>query len=157
ECQPSAVELMDEILLDLARTSRDYARHLASFVRGTPGGLLQVEFFGDTPAAVAADLDRLGRHLRPHHALGFGFTRALTPADQRAVLQVRKASMPLLQSMSPDRKPETFVEDSAVAPEKLGAYIRRFRQIYADHGTQVAMYGHASVGLLHARPLLNLK
>jgi FAD/FMN-containing dehydrogenase/Fe-S oxidoreductase len=157
ECRPSAVELMDEILLDLARTSRDYAKHLTSFVRGTPGGLLQVEFFGDTPAAVAADLGRLERHLRQHHELDFDFTRAITPAEQRAVLAVRKASMPLLQSMSPDRKPETFVEDSAVAPEKLGAYIRRFRQICADNGVAVAMYGHASVGLLHARPLLNLK
>ena len=34
--------------------------------------------------------------------------------------------MPLLQGMSPDRKPETFVEDSAVAPERLGEYIRQF-------------------------------
>ncbi|HET9221316.1 MAG TPA: FAD-linked oxidase C-terminal domain-containing protein, partial [Roseiflexaceae bacterium] len=62
-----------------------------------------------------------------------------------------------LQSISPDRKPETFVEDSAVPPEKLREYVRRFRQVCADRGVEVAMYGHASVGLVHARPLLNLK
>src|SRR5262245_61200164 len=157
ECRPSAVELMDEILLDLTRKSRDYARYLSSFVRDTPGGLLQVEFFGDSAEAVQADLDRLEQHLRHEHELDFEFTRAISPEQQNAVLQVRKASMPLLQSISPDRKPETFVEDSAVPPEKLRDYVRRFRQICADRGVEVAMYGHASVGLVHARPLLNLK
>jgi FAD/FMN-containing dehydrogenase/Fe-S oxidoreductase len=157
ECQPAAVELMDEILLDLTRSSRDYARYLAQFVQGTPGGLLQVEFFGDTAEAVQADLDRLEHHLRHNHEIDFDFTRAITPEQQRAVLQVRKASMPLLQSISPDRKPETVIEDSAVEPAKLSAYVRRIRQICAAHDTQVAIYGHASVGLIHARPLLNLK
>ncbi|HEU5098528.1 MAG TPA: FAD-linked oxidase C-terminal domain-containing protein, partial [Roseiflexaceae bacterium] len=83
--------------------------------------------------------------------------RALTPAQKNPILQVRKASMPLLQSLSPDRKPETFVEDSAVAPEKLGDYIRQFRAIVHAHDVQVSFYGHASVGLMHARPLINLK
>jgi FAD/FMN-containing dehydrogenase/Fe-S oxidoreductase len=157
ECRPAAVELMDEILLDLTRKSRDYAGHLASFVRGSPGGLLQVEFFGDTPEAVLADLDRLEAHLRHDHEIDFEFTRAITPAQKSAVLQVRKASMPLLQSLSPDLKPETVVEDSAVPPERLSEYMRRFRAICRGQGVEVAMYGHASVGLIHARPLLNLK
>ncbi len=157
ECRPAAVELMDEILLDLARKSRDYAGHLASFVRGSPGGLLQVEFFGDTPEAALAGLDRLEAHVRGRCELDFDFTRATTPAQQRAVLQVRKASMPLLQSLSPDLKPETVVEDSAVPPERLSEYMRRFRAICQGYGVAVAMYGHASVGLIHARPLLNLK
>ncbi len=87
ECQPAAVELMDEILLDLTRKSREYARYLASFVRGTPGGLLQVEFFGDTPEAVLADLDRLETHLRHRHEIDFEFTRATTP-DHRAAERV---------------------------------------------------------------------
>jgi FAD/FMN-containing dehydrogenase/Fe-S oxidoreductase len=171
ECRPAAVELMDEILLDLTRRSREYAHYLASFVQGEPGGLLQVEFFGETPEAAAAELDRLERHVRERlHRPGvatenteitegvpFQFSRCLTAEQKRAVLHVRKASLPLLMSLSPDRKPETFVEDSAVPPERLGAYIRRFRAICHDHGVQVAIYGHASVGLIHARPLLNLK
>jgi Fe-S oxidoreductase len=148
---------MDEILLDLTRKSRDYAGHLASFVRGSPGGLLQVEFFGDTAEAVLADLDRLEAHLRERHELDFDLTRATTAAQKSAVLQVRKASMPLLQSLSPDLKPETVVEDSAVPPERLSEYMRRFRALCRAQGVEVAMYGHASVGLIHARPLLNLK
>jgi FAD/FMN-containing dehydrogenase/Fe-S oxidoreductase len=155
-CGPAAVELMDDILLDLTRESRDYARHLAAFLQGRPRAVLQVEFFGDTQDEVIGKLDRLEQHLR-EHARCVAFTRALTPAEKAPILQVRKASMPLLQSMSPDRKPETFVEDSAVAPERLANYIRQFRRIVHEHATEVSFYGHASVGLMHARPLINLK
>ncbi|HJZ46951.1 MAG TPA: FAD-linked oxidase C-terminal domain-containing protein [Roseiflexaceae bacterium] len=155
-CGPAAVELMDDILLDLTRDSREYARHLASFLQGRPRAVLQVEFFGETQAEVIARLDQLERHLR-EHTRAVAFTRALTASEKSPILQVRKASMPLLQSMSPDRKPETFVEDSAVAPEKLGDYIRQFRAIVHAHDVQVSFYGHASVGLMHARPLINLK
>jgi FAD/FMN-containing dehydrogenase/Fe-S oxidoreductase len=155
-CQPAAVELMDDILLDLTRESREYAKHLASFLQGHPRAVLQVEFFGDTQDEVIAKLDHLERQLRQHTRCQ-AFTRALTAAEKSSILQVRKASMPLLQGMSPDRKPETFVEDSAVAPEKLGDYIRQFRAIVHAHDVQVSFYGHASVGLMHARPLINLK
>ncbi|NWG22457.1 MAG: FAD-binding protein [Chloroflexi bacterium] len=157
ECKPAAVELMDDILLDLTRASREYAAYLESFVSGTPAALLQVEFFGATGDAVRADLERLECHLRERHALRCSFTPVTSAWQKGAVLAVRKAGLPLLQSLSPDLKPETFVEDTAVPPEKLGAYIRRFRDICHSHGVRVAFYGHASVGLMHARPLLNLK
>lgn len=157
ECKPGAVELMDDILLDLTRKSAEYSKYLASFVQGHPAALLQVEFFGETQAEVAERLKDLERHLREHHELDFRFTTAISAAEKKAVLEVRKAGLPLLQSLSPDLKPETFVEDSAVPPEKLGAYIRRFRDICHAEGVRVAFYGHASVGLMHARPLINLK
>lgn len=157
ECQPTAVELMDDILLDLTRKSREYAKYLATFVHGEPGALLQVEFSGDSEDAVRADLARLENHLRQRHELDFAFTQAVSAHEKSAVLAVRKAGLPLLQSLSPDLKPETFVEDSAVPPEKLNQYIRRFRDICHAQGVRVAFYGHASVGLMHARPLLNLK
>jgi FAD/FMN-containing dehydrogenase/Fe-S oxidoreductase len=157
ETTPAAVELMDDILLDLTRTSHEYAKYLASFVQGEPAALLQVEFFGESADTVRDDLVRLEQHLREIYKLEFGFTPAITPHEKQAVLKVRKAGLPLLQSLSPDVKPETFVEDSAVAPQKLGAYIREFRNICHAEGVRVAFYGHASVGLMHARPLLNLK
>lgn len=156
DCRPAAVELLDDMLLDLTRRSREYGAYLAQFVQGEPRGLLQVEFFGHTDAELAERLDALEQCLAAAGAPCV-VTRVLTPEVKRAVLQVRKASLPLLMSLSPDRKPETFVEDSAVAPAQLGAYIRRFRAICHAEGVEVAIYGHASVGLIHARPLINLK
>jgi FAD/FMN-containing dehydrogenase/Fe-S oxidoreductase len=155
ECHPAAVELMDDILLDQARKSPTYGRYL-SFLKGKPQAMLQVEFFGATPGEIEAQLERLEQRLRGIVGLQ-GISRALTAEEKGPILQVRKASMPLLQSISPDLRPETFVEDSAVPPEKLGAYVRRFREIVHSHGVRVTFYGHASVGVMHARPLLNLK
>src|SRR5205085_968908 len=50
-----------------------------------------------------------------------------------------------------------FVEDAAVPPERLPEFTARFSDILHKHGTEGAYYGHASVGCLHIRPLLNLK
>ena len=55
-----------------------------------------------------------------------------------------------------DAKPVTFCEDCAVAPERLPEFAARFRDIFHRHGTDGAFYGHASVGCLHIRPVLNI-
>ena len=81
---------------------------------------------------------------------------ALDPALRDPLWNLRRAAMPLLYGMPGDRKPVTFVEDCAVAPERLPEFAARFREILHRHGTDGAFYGHASVGCLHIRPVLNL-
>ena len=56
-----------------------------------------------------------------------------------------------------EAKPLPFVEDTAVSPEVLPEFVRRFDAIVRKHGTEAGYYGHASVGCLHIRPLINLK
>jgi Fe-S oxidoreductase len=60
-------------------------------------------------------------------------------------------------AMKGDAKSISFVEDTAVAPEKLRDYIDRFLGIIHRHGTTAGIYAHASVGCLHVRPVINLK
>ena len=60
-------------------------------------------------------------------------------------------------AMKDDAKSLSFVEDTAVAPEKLRDYIDRFLAIVAQHKTTAGVYAHASVGCLHVRPVINLK
>ncbi|HEX6293180.1 MAG TPA: FAD-linked oxidase C-terminal domain-containing protein, partial [Herpetosiphonaceae bacterium] len=154
ECAPVAVELLDDLLLDLTRRSLAFKDSLA-ILKTEAAALLLVEFFGDDPTDVAAQIERLLAHL-PARARVAAATRAVTAAEKAPIWLVRKAGLPLLQSMSPGLKPETCVEDSAVPPERLADYIRRFKALIEEHGTIAAFYGHASVGLLHVRPLLNL-
>ena len=59
--------------------------------------------------------------------------------------------------MKGDHKPVGFVEDAAVPIEHLPEYVRRFAKIVEDHDTTSSYYAHASVGLLHNRPVINLK
>jgi hypothetical protein len=56
-----------------------------------------------------------------------------------------------------DAKSISFVEDTAVAPEKLSAFIGRFLELVHAHGTTAGIYAHASVGCLHVRPVINMK
>jgi FAD/FMN-containing dehydrogenase/Fe-S oxidoreductase len=154
ECAPVAVELLDDLLLDLSRRSLAFKDSLA-ILKTEAAALLLVEFFGDDSADVAQQMDRLLDHLQSRARVAAA-TRALTAQEKAPIWLVRKAGLPLLQSMSPGLKPETCVEDSAVPPEHLSAYIRRFKALIEAHGTIAAFYGHASVGLLHVRPLLNL-
>lgn len=59
--------------------------------------------------------------------------------------------------MKEDAKSISFVEDTAVAPEKLSEYIGKFLEIIKRHETTAGIYAHASVGCLHVRPVVNMK
>ena len=70
---------------------------------------------------------------------------------------MRQAGLGLLMSVKGDAKPVALVEDTAVDPKHLAEFIKKFDAIVRSHGTTAAYYGHASVGCLHIRPLVNLK
>lgn len=150
---PTAVELVDRLVLRLARESLEYSRRLG-FVEGEPGALILVEFAGQNRGEVVSRLDDLERRLG---ARGRPLLRMLDPAAQRNVWQVRKAALPLLLSLPGDRKPIAFVEDTAVEPARLPEFIDRFEEILAGRDTEGSFYAHAGAGCLHIRPLINLK
>ena len=154
ELQPSAVELLDRMLIDLAREQRALRETMAA-VRGRPEALLMVEFSSDDPADVSYRVHELDRRLKGIPGL-IASVPALDPATRDPLWDLRRASMPLLYSLPGAGKPITFVEDCAVPPERLPEFAARFRDILHRHGTDGAFYGHASVGCLHIRPVLNL-
>jgi FAD/FMN-containing dehydrogenase/Fe-S oxidoreductase len=148
ELEPAAVELIDRTILGLARSKLEY-RRLSELIEGDPAALLYVTFFDD---GAAAKLDRLASSWDAYHTL-----RAETAAEQAALTTVRKAGLGLLMATSEGaRRPLAFVEDTAVAPERLGEYVARFKAILDAHGLTAGWYGHASVGCLHVRPFVDL-
>ena len=154
ELGPSAVELMDRMLLDLAREQRSL-KHTMAAIRGRPEALFMVEFSSDDPADVSYRVHELERRLRGIPGL-ITAVPALDPSTRDPLWSLRESALPLLFGMVGDRKPVTFVEDCAVAPEQLPEFTARFRETLQKHGTDGAFYGHASVGCLHIRPVLNL-
>jgi FAD/FMN-containing dehydrogenase/Fe-S oxidoreductase len=153
EFNPSAVELMDRMLIDLARQQRSLKDTMAA-VRGRPEALLMVEFSSDDPSDVSYRTHELQRRLGP--AVGLvASVPALEPGLRDPLWALRSSAVPLLWGMPGDRKPVTFVEDCAVAPERLPEFAARFRELLQRHGTDGTFYGHASVGCLHIRPVLN--
>ncbi len=154
-CDPGAVELIDKAILDLSRQKIEYA-DLGSSLEGDPAALLFVSFTGDSDAEVVAAMDRL-IGLWEEHGHGYHTLRAVTPAQQGALLKVRKASLGLLMASSVGtRRPLAFVEDTAVDPKHLADYTRRFAEVLERHQLPAGFYGHASVGCLHVRPFVDL-
>ena len=155
EHQPAAVEFIDKMIIDQTRTSLGFRRYM-DFVEGDPGGLVLVEFFGESKKEVAnrletfkSDMDRKG--------MGYACVNLKEKQSQSNAWAVRKAGLGLLMGVRGAAKPIPFVEDAAVDPERLGEFARRFDEIVRGHGTTAGYYGHASVGCLHIRPLIDLK
>lgn len=143
---PSAVELIPQMLIRLARSVPAYAGQLG-FVRGDPAALLVVEFSGANPF-----------HLREKAAaLGPDVVIAESAADQAKIWSVRKVGLGIIDSRPTLARPVAFIEDCAIPVERLGEFVREVEQILSAHQTEAAFYAHASAGTLHIRPMLNLK
>ena len=155
EHNPSAVELIDSMILQRCRESLGFARRM-TFVEGEPQALLLVEFFGESREELEAKIEALKQDMQ-RRRLGSACVVAMTPEEQANVWAVRSAGLGLLMSVKGDAKPLPFVEDTAVAPERLPEYVRRFDEIVRAHDTVAGYYGHASVGCLHIRPMVNIK
>ena len=155
EQHPDAVEHIGSMIIRQARQSLGFARNIG-FLQGDPSDILVVEFSGESPEETVDKLDKLGERMR-RNGLSFATTNLVDPAAQRQVWNMREAGLGLLMNVPGDAKPLPFVEDTAVSPEKLPEFVRRFDEIVRRHDTEAGYYGHASVGCLHIRPVVNLK
>ena len=153
---PSAVEVMDKSILDNTRQNAALDAIRKSFIEGDPGATLCVEFYGDRKEDLPPRLRALEADLRDS-GLGYRYRTETDPAAQARVWSLREAALGLSMAMKEDAKSIPFVEDTAVAPERLSEYIGRFLELLRAHETTAGIYAHASVGCLHVRPVINMK
>ena len=153
---PSAVEVMDHSILDHARENPALDALRRAVLRTDCGALLCVELYGDSAQEILPRLNRLESNIRAR-GVASHTTRAVAPGDQARIWKLRESSLGLSMAMKGDAKSISFVEDTAVAPEKLRDFIARFLEVIRRHGTTAGVYAHASVGCLHVRPVVNMK
>ncbi|HET7784466.1 MAG TPA: FAD-binding oxidoreductase, partial [Myxococcales bacterium] len=156
ELHPTAVELVDRTMMDLARQIATFRSTLEKHVKGNPEAILLVEFAGDEEAPLLESLDRLEEVMADHGHPG-AVARTPDPKSQAAMTAVRKAGLNIMMSMKGEGKPVSFVEDCAVPLDKLAEFTDRLTNLFHRHGTEGTWYAHASVGCLHVRPILNMK
>jgi FAD/FMN-containing dehydrogenase/Fe-S oxidoreductase len=154
--KPSAVEVMDKFILDHTRLSPNLQRTRETFIEGDPGAILCIEFYDEAKENLPPRLEACERDLRNAN-WGYRFFHALELPVQARVWNLREAALGLSMTMKEDAKSLSFVEDTAVAPEKLRGYIERFMELIRRHETVAGVYAHASVGCLHVRPVVNMK
>ena len=153
---PDAVELVDRTIIELGSDIQMFRETVREVVQGRPDALLLVEFAGEDRPALLARLEALDDTMSDLGHPG-AVVRAVDPALQARIWGVREAGLNIVMSMKTEGKPVSFIEDCAVPLEDLGNFTDRLTRVFEKHGTRGTWYAHASVGLLHVRPVLNLK
>jgi FAD/FMN-containing dehydrogenase/Fe-S oxidoreductase len=149
DLKPAAVEHIDRPLFDQTRGQREFqaARDLLELDALPCEAILIVEFFeGGRGKLAALEKRRLGLRKRI----------LKTNAEASLVWSLRKAGLSLLTSRKGSAKPVTCIEDTAVRPKDLPAYVGELQKLMTRLGLQASYYGHAAAGLLHVRPVLDL-
>ena len=155
ETGPVAVEMLDRMILDLAAQNPSFAEHL-NFASGRPEAVLAAQFYANSSEELAERAEMLAAKFAGRPGV-LGVRKRLVDAEKDDFWKVRKAGFSLLMGIVGDAKPIAFVEDTAVDPVMLPKFYDRFRRIVDRHGVTAACYGHADVGCLHIRPLINVK
>ncbi|MEM7370316.1 MAG: FAD-linked oxidase C-terminal domain-containing protein [Bacteroidota bacterium] len=153
--RPSAIEILDETVVNLSRENLTTQRS-SHFIEGNPAAILIVEFYGDTTEDV---MDRPRRMIQELKDLGMGYAYPLFPEGPKYedVWIIRKKGLGLMLGIKGEKKPLAFIEDAGIPTDVLPEYIERVLQVCKDNETEAAMYAHASVGVIHVRPILDLR
>lgn len=151
---PTAIELMDGDILELSKGNAEQQKN-RFFVEGDPAALLITELRADTREELDAQAEKLEKDLLDS-GLVYLNTRVYG-ADVQKVWALRKAGLGILGGMKGDAKPMGVIEDTAVAPKYMPAYMKDFQEMTKRLGANVVYYGHISTGELHLRPIINLK
>lgn len=155
EFNPSAIEILDRTVLNLSKENLTTRQH-CHFIEGNPAAILIVEFYSGDFEDVMARPEQMILKLKD---LGLGYAFPLFPEGKayEDVWIVRKKGLGLMLGIKGDKKPLPFIEDAAIPIDVLPEYIDRVLKICEKHNTEVSMYAHASVGVIHVRPILDLR
>ena len=151
---PVAVELMDSNILELSKSNIGQNKN-RFFIEGDPKAILITELVAGSEEQLAAKVSETENAL-----LGSGLVyhcSRVTAKDAPRVWELRKAGLGLLSSMAGDAKPVSVIEDTAVAPSRLPAYMADFKNMLQRYSLECVFHAHIGTGELHLRPLLNLK
>ncbi|WP_051293168.1 FAD-binding and (Fe-S)-binding domain-containing protein [Olivibacter sitiensis] len=153
--RPEASELVDKYILDFTKGHPTY-QYNRFFIEGDPAALLMVEFRGESLEEMEKKAEALKLDLQTRR-LGYAYPLITGGPKTNLVWDVRKAGLGLIRNLPGDTQPVNLIEDCAVSPEDLPAYIEELRQLLDRHGLNASYYAHAAAGELHVEPLINLK
>ena len=158
--EPTAVELVDRTMVELALTNPAFAPTMKTALIAThgvlPEAILLVEFAGADKAVLLKKLRDLAA-LMGDLGLPGSVVQMPDEAAQKNLWEVRKAGLNIMMSLKGDGKPVSFIEDCAVPLQHLAEYTDALTEVFARHGSRGTWYAHASVGTLHVRPILDMR
>ena len=150
DLKPAAIEHIDRPVFDQTKgqLSFEAARKFLELDTKPCESILIVEFYDDDVA------DRLTA--LSSRKLGLRTLICADDTHMNLVWSMRKSGLSLLTGRPGPAKPVACIEDAAVRPAQLPAYVAGLESIMKPLGLEVCYYGHAASGLLHVRPVLDL-
>ncbi len=152
---PTAIELMDDTVMQAAKENIEQRKN-RFFIQGDPGAMLMIEFSFETEKELRETAAELEKNLR-EAGLGYHFPLVTGTDNIKRVWALRTAGLGLLANIPGDRKGVSGIEDTAVVPERLPAYVADVKKVLSRLGLSSIYYAHIATGELHLRPLINFK
>lgn len=150
--KPAAIELIDKATLDATQTN--IAQQANRFwLQADPQAVLVIEFFYQTKASLTKRLSECQAWLLEQGAYA---APIIDPNDASKVWSLRKSGLGLLMGKRSRKKAVAVIEDAAVPVPSLPTYYQAVQAMMAEFNVNAVYYGHASVGLIHIRPELDL-
>jgi FAD/FMN-containing dehydrogenase len=144
----AACELLDQTFLKIAAEDG----HALPVPADSEAALL-VEIEAHDAAAASAEADRLRTMFR---SMGADESIvAVGPGEEAELWSFRHAASPALAKRSAQYRSMQFIEDAAVPPEALAAYVRGVREILDRNDTPGVIFGHAGDAHVHVNPLVD--
>ena len=152
--KPASIELIDGVILELAKENREQNRN-RFFIKDDPAAVLIIEIIEDAQDAV---MQKIGHIQKALQKVSIGaYFRVIEGGDINRVWALRKAGLGIMSNRKGDAKPVTVVEDVAIQPEQYPQYYQEFKKLLDRFGLECAFYAHISTGELHNKPIFNLK
>ncbi len=152
---PAAIEIIDHTVIELSRKNIE-TRDSCKVIQGNPGAVLIIEFFGNSPEESLQRANELVAYLKENN-WAYAYPIFDPGQEYDSVLNVRKKGLGLMLGMKTKRKPIAFIEDAAIPLEFISDYITEIDQFCSDRNVEAIKYAHASVGVIHVRPVLDLR
>ncbi len=152
---PAAIEMLDFNVFAQSRKSpltKDLHQRL---IQGEPDATLTVEFFCLSLEDLESRIIDFGVWLSKH-SCAYAYPVLRTEAELEDAWALRKNGLGLIMGDPAGRKPLPFIEDMAIPLEHLPTYIEEVLILCRKKGVDTILYAHASVGVLHVRPALDM-
>ncbi|HZZ72955.1 MAG TPA: anaerobic glycerol-3-phosphate dehydrogenase subunit C [Pirellulales bacterium] len=151
--RPTACDLLDRRHLSLARET-DPRYH--QMIPPEAEALLLVEQTGETLPEMRRQVAQILDMVRNKRHLAFDGRQAFERDEVALYWQLASRVVPTLHRTKGASRPIPFIEDVAVPPSELPAFLPKMQNVFKRHQVVASLYGHVGHGQLHLRPFLDL-
>ena len=150
--KPAAVEFIDKPTLEVSKNNTQQNSNRA-WIKGSPDAVLVIEFFSNSKKDLDLTVIKCQQWLKSKKAYDYS---EIDSKDHKKVWGIRKAGLGLLMGVPGPRKALAVIEDAAIPLKYLYQYYKEVKEVVKSYNVTAVYYGHASVGLIHVRPQLDL-